>query len=84
MALPLAIGCAAIVLTRLPQLLGDNLYLDGDEAILGLMAKHVSEGRHWSLCFCGQGYGLSILEAGAGAPLAGALVAIGVLARGAD
>ncbi len=69
MALPLAIGCAAIVLTRIPQLLSDNLYLDGDEAILGLMAKHVSEGRHGSLFFYGQGYGLSILESGAGALL---------------
>jgi hypothetical protein len=68
-AFSLAIGCAAIVLTRLPQLLGENLYLDGDEAILGLMAKHVSEGRAWPVFFYGQAYGLSIVEAGTGALL---------------
>ena len=67
--LPLVIGCAAIVLTRLPQLLGANLYLDGDESILGLMAKHGGEGRGWPVFFYGQAYGLSIVEAGAGALL---------------
>ena len=31
--------------SRLPQLTSPHLLLDGDEAILGLMAKHLAEGR---------------------------------------
>jgi hypothetical protein len=51
------------VVSRLPQLLSPNLLLDGDECILGLMAKHVSEGRGFPLFFYGQPYGLAVIEA---------------------
>jgi hypothetical protein len=44
-----------------------NLLADGDECILGLMAKHLGEGRHFPLFFYGQDYGLSIVEAPAAA-----------------
>src|SRR5205085_3794071 len=52
-----------LVATRLPVLLGPASSLDGDEAILGLMAKHMTEGR-FSLFFYGQGYAFAFVEAG--------------------
>ena len=62
------VALAAIaVASRLPQLLTPNLLADGDECILGLMGKHLSEGRHFPLFFYGQDYGLSIVEAPAAA-----------------
>ena len=42
------------VVSRLPQLLSPNLLLDGDECILGLMAKHVAEGREFPSSFMGS------------------------------
>ena len=54
-------------ITRLPQLLSPNLLLDGDECILGLMAKHFSEGKEIPVFFYGQNYGFSLIEAGFGA-----------------
>ncbi|MCF8460803.1 MAG: hypothetical protein K9G46_08770 [Flavobacteriales bacterium] len=50
------------ILSRLPQLLSPNLLLDGDEAIVGLMAKHFSEGKELPFYFYGQSYGFSFLE----------------------
>lgn len=58
---------AISLISRLPQLLSPNLLLDGDECILGLMAKHIAEGKELPIFFYGQNYGLSIVEAGAGA-----------------
>jgi hypothetical protein len=49
-------------ITRLPQLLSSNLLLDGDECIVGLMAKHLYEGKEIPLFFYGQSYGFSFLE----------------------
>lgn len=49
-------------LTRLPQLLSANLLLDGDECIVGLMAKHFSEGKEIPWFFYGQVYGFSFIE----------------------
>lgn len=64
-------GTAALtvvaVVSRLPQLTSPHLLLDGDEAILGLMAKHIAEGREVPLFFYGQTYGLSAIEAAVGA-----------------
>ena len=51
------------VISRLPQLLTPNLLADGDECILGLMAKHLAEGRNFPLFFYGQDYGLALVEA---------------------
>jgi hypothetical protein len=53
--------------SRLPQLLGPNLLVDGDEAVLGLMAKHLAHGRELPVFFYGQHYGFSSIEAAAGA-----------------
>jgi hypothetical protein len=58
---------AVAVLSRVPQLTSPNLLLDGDESILGLMAKHVSDGTAFPIFFYGQDYGLAAIEAPAGA-----------------
>ncbi len=46
---------------------GSPYLIDGDEAILGLMAKHLSEGKGFPLYFYGQSFGLSVVECVAGA-----------------
>jgi len=55
---------ACVVLTRLPLLLSPDLIPDADEAVLGLMAKHVAAGERLPIFFAGQAYGFSFLEAG--------------------
>ena len=50
------------IVTRLPQLLSDQLLLDSDECIVGLMAKHSSEGKDVQAYFYGQSYGFTLLE----------------------
>lgn len=55
--------------SRLPQLLSPALLLDGDEAVLGMMARHLAAGGPWPVYFYGQHYGLSLFEAAAGALL---------------
>jgi hypothetical protein len=66
------------LVSRLPQLVSPNLLLDGDECILGLMAKHVMEAREFPVFFYGQNYGLAIVEAPAAA-LSFLLFGVGVL-----
>jgi hypothetical protein len=58
---------AVSVVSRLPQLLSPNLLLDGDECILGLMGRHVTQARDFPVFFYGQNYGLAIVEAPAAA-----------------
>jgi hypothetical protein len=58
---------AVSVVSRLPQLRSPNLLVDGDEAVLGLMAKHLALGREFPIFFYGQHYGFSSVEAMAGA-----------------
>jgi hypothetical protein len=58
---------AVSVVSRLPQLRSPNLLIDGDEAVLGLMAKHLAMGREFPIFFWGQHYGFSSIEAMAGA-----------------
>jgi len=53
---------AACILTRLPQLFSQNLVLDEDECVVGLMAKHMIEGKEVSAFFWGQVYGFSLME----------------------
>ncbi|MFT5582264.1 MAG: hypothetical protein ACI9G9_001529 [Psychromonas sp.] len=53
--------CLAI-LVRLPHLLSDNLFFDGDEAVIGVMANDLLLGKGIPLYFYGQNYGLSIVE----------------------
>ncbi|MCA9739855.1 MAG: hypothetical protein KC645_19670, partial [Gemmatimonadetes bacterium] len=55
----------AALLVRIPQLLGDGRLLDGDEAIVGLMARRLLVAGEAPLVFWGQRYGLSVVEAGA-------------------
>ena len=62
------VALAAIsVVSRLPQLQSPNLLVDGDECVLGLMAKHVAQGKEFPVFFYGQHYALETVEAGAGA-----------------
>lgn len=42
--------------------MGMGTFLDGDEAIMGLMAKHFGEGKGITLFFYGQSYGFSLIE----------------------
>lgn len=51
-----------VALTRLPFLLDPYLTADGDESIVGLMAKHILEGKAFPLFFYGQDYGISLFE----------------------
>jgi hypothetical protein len=62
-----ALLTAIVLISRLPQLFSPHLLLDGDECILGLMAKHIAEGRAFPLFLYGQIYGLAVVEAPAGA-----------------
>lgn len=48
--------------TRIPQLINPDLLLDGDECVVGLMAKHMYEGKEVPVYFYGQSYGFSLLE----------------------
>ena len=63
----LIIGLFLIAVSRLPQLCTRHLDLDSDEAIVALMAKHISEGKSLPIFFYGQSYGLSVIEATTGA-----------------
>lgn len=49
-------------LTRLPQLTSSELFLDSDECVVGLMAKHFMNGEDLSLFFWGQKYGFVLIE----------------------
>lgn len=49
-------------ISRLPQLLSPHFIMDGDECILGLMAKHMLQGKDFPVFFYGQSYGFSLLE----------------------
>lgn len=50
------------IISRLPQLTSDNLLLDGDECIVGLMAKHINTDSSIPVYFYGQPYGFSLIE----------------------
>jgi hypothetical protein len=51
---------AAVVLRGWFFLAFDESYFDSDQAIVGLMAKHLSEGHAFPLFFCGQQYMLGV------------------------
>lgn len=54
-----------LVLSFVPRLIllsDPNAILNGGECIQGLMAKHLLEGKDYSLYFYGQAYGFSFLE----------------------
>jgi hypothetical protein len=58
----IALAWLGVILLRLPYLFGPQYLLDGDEAVLGLMAWHTAQGRELPVLFWGQSYGLSLLE----------------------
>jgi hypothetical protein len=56
----LACAAAALVVLRTLPLLAFEFIFDSDQAIVGLMAKHLSEGRTFPLFFYGQNYMLGV------------------------
>jgi hypothetical protein len=63
----LAVAAALVVLRALVFLLFEQLAFDSDQAIVGLMARHLSQGRAFPLFFYGQTYMLAV-EAWAAVP----------------
>lgn len=53
---------AVAIISRLPQLLSPGFMADGDECIMGIMAKHFVEGRTVPFFFYGQNYGFAFIE----------------------
>ena len=56
----LAVAAALVVLRALVYLLFEQVEFDSDQAINGLMAKHLSQGRAFPLFFYGQTYMLAV------------------------
>jgi hypothetical protein len=67
LALIVSVAVALVVLRAIVYLLFEQLSFDSDQAINGLMAKHLSEGRALPLFFYGQTYMLAV-EAWAAVP----------------
>jgi hypothetical protein len=57
----IGVAIALIVLRALAYLLFEQLGFDSDQAVYGLMAKHLSEGRAFPLFFYGQTYMLGVV-----------------------
>ena len=55
-----SIAVLALILRSWFFLAFDEAYFDSDQAIVGLMAKHITEGRSWPLFFYGQEYMLAV------------------------
>ena len=67
-ALPWLMAAIAIVVLRCaPAMLFEQLQFDSDQAVMGLMAKHLADGRHFPLFFYGQHYMMGV-EAWIAAP----------------
>ena len=73
-AWPLALGVCVLLLAWRSWffLAWEESYFNSDQAILGLMAKHLAERRAWPLFVYGQEYMLAV-EAWAAAPIVGML-----------
>jgi hypothetical protein len=59
-AVVLAVAAALVVARSIVFLIYEQAYFDSDQAIVGLMAKHLSEGRAFPLFFYGQDYMLGV------------------------
>lgn len=59
-----AVALPLLALSRLPYLSSPLHLLDADEAVLGIMARHMAAGSELPLYFAGQNYGLAIFETG--------------------
>ena len=64
----IAIVACAVLVRTFPFVWWPNTHFDSDQATVGLMAKHISEGRAWPLYFYGQNYMLAV-EAYLAAPV---------------
>jgi hypothetical protein len=60
LALALVVVSALITLRSLVFAIYEHAYFDSDQAIVGLMAKHLSEGRAFPLYFYGQPFMLAV------------------------
>lgn len=58
----IALLCIISLTPRLVLLISTDFRVDADEAIVGLMAKHISEGHKWPIFYYGQPY-MGSLEA---------------------
>jgi hypothetical protein len=56
----LGIASALVIARSFVYLAYEHAYFDSDQAIVGLMAKHLSEGRAFPLFFYGQAYMLAV------------------------
>lgn len=63
----LGVAAALVIARSLVFLIWEQAHFDSDQAINGLMAKHLAEGRAFPLFFYGQGYMLAV-EAWLAAP----------------
>jgi hypothetical protein len=52
-----------VVVARLPYLLSEHVFFDGDEAMLGIMGRDLITGKNIPFYFYGQQYGFSFFEA---------------------
>lgn len=59
---PTFIVALLCLLSRLPQLVSPDLYCDGDECVVALMAEKMYEGKEISFYFWGQRYGFTLFE----------------------
>jgi hypothetical protein len=67
-AATLAIAVALVILRSFVWIFFEQSFFDSDQAVVGLMAKHLAEGRAFPLFFYGQHYMLGV-EAWMAAPL---------------
>jgi hypothetical protein len=56
----LAVGWTMVIARSLVYAIFEHAHFDSDQAIVGLMAKHLSEGRAFPLFFYGQSYMLAV------------------------
>ena len=55
-----ALLASAVVFRAFPFVWWPDLHFDSDQGIVGLMAKHISEGRAFPLYYYGQPYMLAV------------------------
>ena len=60
LAIAITIGCALVIARSAVFVWYQQSFFDSDQAIVGLMAKHLSEGRAFPLFFYGQSYMLGV------------------------
>ena len=61
--LEFALVLTSVIIARLPYLLSDHVFIDGDEALLGIMGRDLITLKNLPVYFYGQRYGFSLIEA---------------------